>query len=70
MPVKSLTLLSGKTVKFGRRKPIVKFPRLQLSRYLKEPAPPASITYVPAASNALAQMYENDTLGDCVYVQL
>lgn len=68
MPVKSLPMPNGRNVKFGRKHPVVRHQRLQLSNYIIEglPAPPATIDYTAKAASALAQMYENDTLGDCV----
>ena len=58
----------GGNVKFGRKRPIALGPHLKLANYLRAslPTPPASCDYSPAALKALAQMYSNDTLGDCV----
>jgi hypothetical protein len=58
----------GRELKLGRRRPIAHGPRLQLGNYLykKLPPPPPSCDYRPKASTALAQMYLNDQLGDCV----
>lgn len=56
----------GRHVKLGRRRPVAKSPRLRLSRYLRLPTPPPSCNYSPKGAGALAQMYGNDALGDCV----
>ena len=58
----------GRTVKFGRRRPISIGPRFRLANYLRAslPTPPASCDYSAAAATVLAQMYGNDVLGDCV----
>ena len=58
----------NRMVKFGRRRPIAIGPHFRLANYLRSslPAPPASCDYSPAAASALAQMYGNDILGDCV----
>jgi hypothetical protein len=67
--VKTLTQpITGKTFKMGRRKPIARGLRLRLGNYLKQslPTPPETVNYAPAAAQALSQMYDNDTLGDCV----
>ena len=58
----------NRMVKFGRRRPVSIGPRFRLSNYLRMslPAPPASCDYSPSAVQALAQMYGNDQLGDCV----
>jgi hypothetical protein len=69
MPVKTLAIGDGRTFRFGRRRPVARFPRLKLSNYIirgAEPTPPASIDYSPAAAASLAEMYGNDVLGDCV----
>lgn len=54
--------------KLGRKRPVSKGPRLHLRNYLLPSLPPApaSVDYSPAASAALAEMYLNDQLGDCV----
>ena len=58
----------NRMVKFGRRRPIAIGPHFRLANYLRAslPSPPASCDYSPAAASALAQMYGNDVLGDCV----
>lgn len=69
MPVKSIKHpITGQTVRFGRKRPVVHFPRLSLGNYLMKslPAPPSTVDYSPDAMAALGLMYENDTLGDCV----
>lgn len=66
MTVKTITKPDGKTVKFGRKRPL---PRLTLSlkKYLLGiPSSPSTIEYSDEAVAALSQMYMNDTLGDCV----
>lgn len=68
MAIKSITLADGRHVKFGRRRPVARAPRLSLANYLTKqlPPPPASADYTAKAAKAIAQMYDNDTLGDCV----
>lgn len=58
----------SRMVKFGRLHPIAIGPHLRMSRYMlgSVPAPPASCDWTPAAIKALAQMYGNKLLGDCV----
>lgn len=57
-------------MKFGRRRPTARqrSTTLKLRDYLAPglPTPPASCDYTPKANAALAQMYGNDTMGDCV----
>jgi hypothetical protein len=71
MTVKSATLSNGQTVRFGRIRPSV-LPVagvMPLRRYLRAaplPTPPATIDYTTAVPNVVAQMYLNNTLGDCV----
>lgn len=59
---------TGRTVRFGRKRPVARCPRLKLKNYLMRgmPAPPASCDYTPSALSALSNIYDNDTLGDCV----
>jgi hypothetical protein len=65
--IKTLTRPDGRTVRFGRRRPVVAFPRLRLKDYIiGGPTLPATCSYASSAAQALAQMYLNDTLGDCV----
>jgi hypothetical protein len=69
VPIKTVTHpASGHSFKLGRKRPIARCPRFALKNYLTRgtPAPPASIDYTKAAATALAEMYDNDTLGDCV----
>lgn len=69
MPVKSLKHpTSGKVFKLGRKRPVAHCPRLALKNYLTRstPPPPASIDYTAKSKAALSEMYDNDTLGDCV----
>lgn len=56
------------TFKLGRLRPAAPGPRLLLKDYLAPtlPASPATCDYSGPASEALLQVYENDTLGDCV----
>lgn len=69
MPIKTIQHPATKrSFKLGRTRPVARCPRLSLSNYLtrKLPEPPAAIDYTKPAANALAEVYENDTLGDCV----
>jgi len=54
--------------RMGRKRPVARCPRLSLHNYLlrRLPAPPPACDYTKAAASALAEVYENDTLGDCV----
>jgi hypothetical protein len=55
-------------VKLGRKRPVALGPHLKADRYFKAslPAPPTSCDYTAKAAAALANIYDNDTLGDCV----
>lgn len=71
MPVKTIkhpNPTSTKTYKLGRRRPTARCPRLSLHNYLIRgmPAPPATCDYTKGATTALANVYMNDQLGDCV----
>lgn len=69
MPIKTVKHpVSGHSFKLGRKRPIARCPRFALKNYLTRgtPAPPASTDYTKAAAKALSEMYDNDTLGDCV----
>lgn len=57
-----------KQVRFGRKRSTVVHPHLSFKNYRtpKMPAPPSSCDYTAKAKVALAQMYLNDTYGDCV----
>ena len=70
MTVKKIQRPDGHFIKFGRKRPIVRHPTLQLKNYLvKEKLaapPPGPLGRAAAASAALAEMYLNDQLGDCV----
>jgi hypothetical protein len=71
MALKIITRKDGKIFKMGRKKPVMKFRGHTLGEYLKGakltlPTPPTSGSYTQNAAKALAQMYGNDTLGDCV----
>ena len=59
---------TGQPFRLGRNRPVARCPRLSLRNYLMKslPAPPATLDYAPAAASALANIYMNDTLGDCV----
>ncbi len=59
---------TGKTICFGRRRPIVEYPRLSLSNYVMKalPSPPSKIDYSADAMAALKLIYMNDSLGICV----
>jgi hypothetical protein len=56
-------------VKFGRKRPSVRH-RLRLENYSLDlralPVPPETTDYEKQAAAALSQLYDNDTLGDCV----
>ena len=58
----------GRQVRLGgRRRPDRSLVRLKLRDYLKAPAPPpSSVDYSAKAQAAIAQVYDNTTLGDCV----
>jgi hypothetical protein len=68
MPLKAFPMRNGRQIKLGRRRPIARCPRLALRNYLRQslPTPPAAVDFTKAASSALANVYENDELGDCV----
>lgn len=58
----------NRQVKLGRRRPAAP-PKLHLHNYLMRPglpAPPSTEDWSPAATGSLSDIYENDTLGDCV----
>jgi hypothetical protein len=59
---------SGLSFKLGRRRPVARCPRFSLHNYLMRglAAPPTACDYSKPAATALAKVYENDTLGDCV----
>jgi hypothetical protein len=69
MPIKTIEHPATKrTFRLGRKRPVARCPRLSLKNYLTRnlPAPPAAADYIKPAAAALAEVYENDTLGDCV----
>jgi hypothetical protein len=68
MPVKTVRLPNGRTFRFGRKRPVARHPMLSFKNYMARglSAPPATTDYTQAAAVALANIYENDTLGDCV----
>lgn len=58
----------GHSVRLGRNRPTSR-PKLHLRNYLAPgtlPTPPSSCDYSAKAAATLADIYENDTLGDCV----
>jgi hypothetical protein len=66
-----LHLEDGRTFRFGRRAPTVQggHAALRLRDYIDRgalPTPPAACDYTGAAASGLAQIYLNNTLGDCV----
>jgi hypothetical protein len=68
MTVKTITHpVTGQTVKFGRRRPIARGPRLELKNYLTRALPPAPtmVDYSSAAMPSLSNVYVNDRLGCC-----
>ena len=67
MPIKTIQART-QNFRLGRRRPVAHCPRLSLGSYLMRSLapPPATCDYTPSAASALAQMYGNDTLGDCV----
>jgi len=60
--------VSGALYALGRRRPVARCPRLSLRNYLMASLPPAPATadYTGPAASALANIYKNDSLGDCV----
>jgi hypothetical protein len=68
VPIKTIKHPAGLTFKLGRKRPVARCPRFALKNYLTKsmPAPPATCDYTKGAKAALSEMYDNDTLGDCV----
>lgn len=69
MPVKTIKHPnSNLTFRLGRTRPVARCPRFSLHNYLMRglAAPPPSCDYTKPAAKALANVYGNDTLGDCV----
>jgi hypothetical protein len=69
MSVKTINHPATKSsYRLGRNRPIARGPRFSLHNYLMRgiPAPPTSCDYSKPAAAALANIYGNDTLGDCV----
>jgi hypothetical protein len=69
MTVKTIKHPNSKlTFRLGRKRPVARCPRFSLHNYLMRglPAPPATADYSKPAAAALANVYCNDTLGDCV----
>ena len=58
----------GRMVTFGRKRPPADMKCLRLSNYLQSslPTAPPSVDYTNKAVSALANIYGNDQLGDCV----
>jgi len=56
----------GRTVKFGRKRPMPGAPKFRLRRYLRLPTVPPSADYSAKAASVLSNIYLNDQLGDCV----
>ncbi|HYM54136.1 MAG TPA: hypothetical protein VES97_02155 [Solirubrobacteraceae bacterium] len=62
----------GVSMKLGRLRPLNRL-RLHARDYLRHaqlPPPPPSVDWSPSATSALAQVYLNDQLGDCVIAGL
>lgn len=73
MPVKTIKHPnSNLTFRLGRTRPVARCPRFSLHNYLMRglAAPPPSCDYTKPAAKALANVYGNDTLGDCVIAGL
>ena len=53
--------------KFGRKRPVAPCPHFRLSNYMKAsiPTPPTTCDYTKSATQALSQIYMNQSLGDC-----
>jgi hypothetical protein len=67
-------LPDGRTRRFGRNRPVASFPVLHLANYIDFkalPPPPATTDYTsnPVLAPAVAQIYGNDKLGDCVVAE-
>jgi hypothetical protein len=63
---------SNATFRLGRTRPVARCPRFSLRNYLMRglAAPPPACDYSKPAAKALANVYGNDTLGDCVIAGL
>ena len=67
--MKKIITPSGRAFKFGRKPRIVRGPRLSLKRYLLPtglPPVPSSCDFSRLAAPVLADIFQNDSLGDCV----
>lgn len=66
MTIKTITL-GGKTVKFGRKRPVSRPQTFKLCNYLLRslPTPPPAVDYAPKAIAALHDIMGNDQLADC-----
>jgi hypothetical protein len=64
MPVKTLHLPDGRTFRFGRKRPVVRHPKLSFKNYMLPgiPAPPPTADYTPAATAALQEMVRTTRL--------
>ena len=58
---------TGHPFKMGRNRSVATGLRLKFRDYLTKglPTPPATFDYSPDASSSIANIYDNDTLGDC-----
>jgi hypothetical protein len=58
----------NQSIKFARKRPVPGGYCLKLHNYLRAslPTPPTSVDYTGKAVSVLANIYDNDTLGDCV----
>jgi hypothetical protein len=61
-------LRSARRFKMGRKRPVARCPRFTFGNYLYRSLspPPASCDYTTESQSAIAEMYMNDQLGDCV----
>jgi|SRR5579864_1523388 len=68
MPVKTIMDSNGRKLFLGRKRPVARGPRLSLKNYLMRSFTPGPMIfdYTREAAAALAQMYGNDVMGDCV----
>lgn len=68
MPIKTLRDSKGRTLRFGRKRPVSTGPRFRLRNYLMASmaAPPETCDYRAPAVSALSRVYLNDTLANCV----
>lgn len=64
--VKIITDDNGRKLRCGRNRPVAIGPRLSIKNYVIKTAPPPTWDYTVGSESALAEMYMNDDLGDCV----